>query len=253
MCIILSCDPHCRPDAETLRRCWDSNPDGGGVMWCEGGKVEIVKGLMTFRDLLAAVDYAPDDSPLVVHMRIGTSGGYGAEVTHPYPITSKIDALHALDVESTYGIAHNGVLPYPTDDAAGISDTVYYVQHVVAKIATKKSVRKRGGICQCHTAKRRLADTSKGSRLALLDYMGNVLLVGHGWQTVTTGIQASNGTWRTPRWGRYYSFLDDADDDGDALAWDDDGLPYYSDSCKWCDAWDDCKSWGPMCLSDARW
>ena len=253
MCIILSCDPHCRPDAETLRRCWDSNPDGGGVMWCEGGKVEIVKGLMTFRDLLAAVDYAPAESPLVVHMRIGTSGGYGAEVTHPYPITSKIDALHALDVESTYGIAHNGVLPYPTDDAAGISDTVYYVQHVVSKIAAKKSVRKRGGICQCHTAKRRLADTSKGSRLALLDYMGHVLLIGAGWETVTPGIQASNGTWRAPRWGRYYSFLDDDDADADELALDDDGLPYYSDSCTWCDAWDDCKAWGPMCLSDTRW
>lgn len=253
MCIILSCDAHKRPDAETLRRCWDSNPDGGGVMWCEGGKVEIVKGLMSFRDLLAAVDYAPPESPLVVHMRIGTSGGYGAEVTHPYPITSKIDALHALDVESTYGIAHNGVLPYPTDDAAGISDTVYYVQHVVAKIAAKKSVRKRGGICQSRAAKRRLADTSKGSRLALLDYMGHVLLVGAGWETVTPGIQASNGTWRAPRWGRHYSFWDDADD---ALAWDDDAddsATYYADACRWCDAWADCKFWGPMCQGGATW
>lgn len=249
MCIILACEPGKRPSDDILSNCWHANPDGAGVMWAEGGRVEIVKGLMSFGDLAAAVRYAPKDSPLVVHMRIGTSGGYGPEVTHPYPVSSDLAQLHALDVECPVGIAHNGVLPYPTDDASGVSDTVYYVSHVVAPLSRRRGIRKRGGLCLAHAAKRELARTSKGSRLALMDGGGDVLLVGAGWQGVADGIRASNGSWRhapAPTWYRYTSAWDDFDDFDD---YDDLAFKMDEWGCYGCPCYDDCrKSGAPYCF-----
>lgn len=257
MCIILACEANRRPTNQIINQCWDVNPDGGGVMWAEGGHVEIAKGLMSPDDLIAAVRYAPKDSPLVIHMRIGTSGGYGAEVTHPYPVTDRLDALHALDVDCSCGIAHNGILPYPTDDAAGISDTVYYVSHVVAPLSRRRGVRRVGGLCKSRKARRTLAATSKGSRLALLDGSGALIMVGDGWGDVTTGIHASNDSWRgAGYWYGYKTYTPAAWYDDDA--WDDDPgqLALFESvadqmdawGCDICDCYDDCRKLGPCCF-----
>lgn len=266
MCIILACKPHRRPTADVLRTCWAHNPDGGGIMWAERGHVEISKGLMTRGDLERAIAQVPEDAPLIIHMRIGTSGGFGPEVTHPYPVTDGLEALHALDVECAVGIAHNGVLPYPTDTARGVSDTVYYVSHVVAPLAHKRTTRRAGGLLRSHKALRRLKVTSRGSRLALLDGSGDVRLIGDGWQGVCPGIQASNSSWREYRTAAYgsrwlYGWDDDDEGDGagswliddEAAAWDE-----YTDrwrvmdawGCGICDAYHDCMAAGPCCIPD---
>ena len=140
MCIILACKPGCRPTSDVLENCWYSNPDGAGAMWCEGGKVRISKGYMRFRDVQSLMGEIPDESPLVLHFRIGTSGGHSERVTHPYPVTTDLDCLHALDLECPVGIAHNGVLPYPHDDAREVSDTIAYVQTVVAPLSIAVSI-----------------------------------------------------------------------------------------------------------------
>lgn len=249
MCIILACKPGHRPSDDVISTCWDNNPDGAGVAWAQGGRVEIAKGLMSLSELRAALRYVPDASPLVVHMRIGTSGGYGAEVTHPYPVTSDLGALHALDIECGCAIAHNGVLPYPTDDAAGVSDTVYYVGHVVSKIARSRAVRRHGGLAVSRSAYTRLAKTSRGSRLCILDGAGNMRLIGDGWQGVARGVEASNSSWRASRWvglrSWYGCSLYGDEDDGSFF-----GCPEYEDyaGCAGCDGLDGCLRYGPMCF-----
>lgn len=199
MCIILSCDKNTRPDAKVLRTCWENNPDGAGVMYASGGVVHGHKGLMTLDDLLEAVAEVPDGVPLVIHFRIGTSGGLSAGVTHPYPVSESIADLHATEWSSPIGIAHNGVLSgQRIDNAAGVSDTVAYIRDFVAPLACRKD-----GNLVCAKAKRRLKETSKGSRLCIMEGDGRVMLTGSGWNPVCPGINASNTSWKAIRWSRY--------------------------------------------------
>lgn len=236
MCIILSCRPGARPTDEVVEECWLNNPDGAGIMYPEGGMVVGHKGLMTLGALREAMSSVPEDAPLVVHFRIGTSGGLTPEVTHPYPVSRELSALHATDWEAPLGIAHNGVLlDMPTDEANGMSDTVAYVRDVVWPL----SRRKHGNLTHSSKAKAVLKRTSEGSRLAVMGSDGSVTLTGAGWNSVAKGIQASNGTWRPwrPRRGRVRN----------ALAW----LP---DGCVGCPMSYECDdaAFVPLCLDVAE-
>lgn len=241
MCIILTCDANRRPTAETIETCWCGNPDGAGYAYATGAGVVISKGYMTLHDFTSALADVPGDVPLILHFRIGTSGGYGPEVTHPYPVTSDLTALHALDVECPVAIAHNGILPYDSDDAAGVSDTVAYIQRVVSRMARQRLVRDHGGLCKSTKARRALRRTSQGSRLALIDAAGHLLRIGDGWETITPGVYASNGGWR-PIKARYASRHG-------AFGYSDRASDYYDlpDYCSWCDAYEYCKETGPFC------
>ena len=241
MCIILTCDSNHRPTASTIDTCWHGNPDGAGYAYATGSEVVISKGYMALRDFKAALSRVPETAPLILHFRIGTSGGYGPEVTHPYPVTSDLAALHALDVECPVAIAHNGILPYDADDERGISDTVAYVMRVVSRVARQRPVRDHGGLCKSPKARRALRRTSQGSRLALIDAAGHLLRIGDGWETVAPGVYASNSSWR-PYKARYSSLYGAFDyDECDADYYE---LPNY---CYGCDAYDYCKEEGPFC------
>lgn len=238
MCIILTCDANRRPDAETLETCWHVNPDGAGYAYATGSEVVISKGYMTLAEFEHALSRVPDDAPLILHFRIGTSGGYGPEVTHPYPVTSDLTALHALDVEAPVAIAHNGILPYASDDRRGVSDTIAYIQSVVSRVASQRPVIDHGGLCTSAKARHALRRTSQGSRLALIDASGHLLRIGEGWETVSPGVYASNSGWRLKAhygsiYGRFGSHYEDAYE-----------LPEY---CYGCDAYDYCSETGPFC------
>lgn len=241
MCIILTCDSNHRPTASTIDTCWHGNPDGAGYAYATGSEVVISKGYMTLPDFKLALSRVPEAAPLILHFRIGTSGGYGPEVTHPYPVTSDLAALHALEVECPVAIAHNGILPYDADDERGISDTVAYVMRVVSRVARQRPVRDHGGLCKSTKARRALRRTSQGSRLALIDAAGHLLRIGDGWETVEPGVYASNGSWRPfkARYGSLYGAF--SYDECDAGYYE---LPTY---CYGCDAYDYCKEEGPFC------
>lgn len=240
MCIILTCDANRRPTAETIDTCWCGNPDGAGYAYATGTDVIISKGYMTLTDFEHALASVPTDVPLILHFRIGTSGGYGPEVSHPYPVTSDLTALHALEVECPVAIAHNGMLPYATDDAAGVSDTVAYIQRVVSRVARQRTVREHGGLCKSAKARRALRRTSQGSRLALIDAAGHLLRIGDGWETVTPGVYASNSGWRPIKtsYASLYGNFGYADCE--------DYYDLYS-YCYGCDAYEYCKETGPLC------
>lgn len=202
MCVILACQPNERPTEDVLTTCWSANPDGGGFMWSDGHMVHGRKGFMTLDALLNALTAVPDDAPLAIHMRIGTSGGYDERVTHPYPVTDSLAALHATEWASPLGIAHNGVIPgMPTDDKAGISDTVAYVRDVVAPLAA-------GGNLISSFSLDDLEKSSAGSRLCIMTGKGGVALTGSGWNSVAYGIKASNKSWmaRKLKWSELFAY-----------------------------------------------
>lgn len=240
MCIIIACDSNHRPDDRTITRSWLANPDGGGMMWADGQTVHISKGYMRLDEYMDAIHAVPVDCPLVLHMRIGTSGGYGPEVTHPYPVTDDLNALHALDVDCPVGIAHNGVLPCKSDDVAGVSDTVAYIMQVVAPLARSRKVQAQGGLAVSQAARKRLKATSRGSRLAVLDAQGHMRMTGEGWQSMGKGLHASNGSWRQTAWHRWIDCdVEDVCDD-----WDMADLPTI---CEDCQEYRECLYYGPWC------
>ena len=213
-------------------------------MWVQDERVMISKGYMYLEDLKRSIDAVPIDSPLVIHCRIGTSGGYDERVTHPFCITDKVDLLHCLDVEAPVGIAHNGVLPYQSDDKAGISDTMRYIMDVVYPLSKRPDVVETGGLAVSKTAINTLRKTSRGSRLCVLDAFGHMTRIGKGWSTISPGVYASNRSWADTwyKWATHATAYDE--DFYEGFYEDSSGLV---DGCRLCDAYEDCKRWGAIC------
>lgn len=133
MCIIAYKKPGISlPDKGTLAACFDSNPDGAGLLIRrpDAKQVEIHKGFMTFDDFFNFVSSAVAPADLAVyHFRIATSGGINPGACHPFPVSSKVPELKALDIRSRYGFAHNGILG---QGAHGLSDTMLYIKDSLA-------------------------------------------------------------------------------------------------------------------------
>jgi len=78
MCIALVAEAGKRPTKKALFSGWTANRDGGGFAYVNDGEVKIEKGFMVYNEFEKALEAALDtneDSPFLIHMRIGTSGG----------------------------------------------------------------------------------------------------------------------------------------------------------------------------------
>ena len=261
MCIILTCEPNCRPKDDVIETCFSNNPDGAGLMWIEDGMVQTSKGYDDAESLLDMVHCVPLTSPLCIHMRIATSGGIDAGVCHPFPLCYDMTALHAGDVECSAALMHNGVIAsMPTDDDAGISDTVSFVVSVVTPLY------RAGNDITSKAFKRRIRRAAPKNRFAILTSDGTVSRIGDGWECVDRGIYASNDSWRYERifargnFNQYYNFnaygFYDRDDRGEYAPYGD----YYDefihtaefeqtmcDMCGECINLGTCIAYGPMC------
>lgn len=213
MCIIAAIEKGGRlPDADTIRVMWTNNPDGAGLMWADGDKVYGVKGLMTLEAFGAALRAVPAGAAAVLHFRIATSGGVRPEMCHPWPITSDPAALVATTWAGPYGLAHNGVLHGL--GCKDLSDTGEFVRDVAAPLLD---------MCRDLLDKRAVSimrAASAGSRLALLDGSGRLVLTGDGWEEGPDGVMYSNPGYLPRKWIMYnwdgwdaYQIDSDADDD----------------------------------------
>ncbi|MBQ3339812.1 MAG: hypothetical protein IJG82_09535 [Atopobiaceae bacterium] len=243
MCIILTCKPNTRPSSDLVANCFYNNPDGAGIMWVENGRVQTSKGYMSEDALEKAIASVPKESPLVIHMRIATSGGVSAGTCHPFPVSKSLTVLHAENTECDAAVAHNGVIKgMHTNAKLGVSDTVTFVSDVIARMWRRdnKVTRKM---------KRRISAAAPNNRFAILTKSGNVYRIGDGWESVSPGIEASNSSWRYSR----LSYVDDLD-------WADVKYDYYRDSgysasyrdvfdfwCKDCPNCATCLAYGACC------
>lgn len=242
MCIILTCEPKVRPSLDLIYDCFFTNPDGAGIMWCEGGFVRTAKGFMDEISLIEAIDEVPIESPLVIHMRIATSGGVTVGTCHPFPVSDDLELLHASLTRCPVAIAHNGVIAnMPTDKNHGISDTISFVSGIVTDL-----LRKSNGVVT-NEVKSAIREAAPGNRFAIMTGNGKVFRMGSGWETVTTGIEASNSTWR-------YAYLSSYDWDDYLVDYGND-VPEYGPEFEWvfdslcgcCKAKASCMMWGPTC------
>lgn len=175
------------PSIETLKSCWDANPDGAGLAWRTDGKfpIHIEKGFMKwkeFKDYWYAAGIDKYTGDLFIHFRITTHGGTSDGNTHPFPISNSDTVLKSLSLSSHYALMHNGVLPI-TPDNKNISDTM-----MLSKLIA------RGGFeAQIEHTLNLLEEFVGTNKIAVMTADG-VKLIGV-WQDVD-GVKFSNLHWQ---------------------------------------------------------
>ena len=164
------------PDQKKLTTMWANNSDGAGFMYPHDGQVLIQKGYMTLEDLLAALKDISKQlnitaTPIVLHFRIGTSGGNTAENTHPFPVTSHVAALQKTRGHVPLAVAHNGIIDIRPRKKE-ISDTMEYTASILAPLYQLKPDFYK------HAPGRELIYNTSQSKLVFMDGQGHVETVG---------------------------------------------------------------------------
>lgn len=92
MCYFTITKPNVKLPINLLEYHYRNNPDGCGFAFINNGKLEIEKGFFDFDEFAYALKKVPKESPVICHLRQGTSGGVNKENCHPF----YIDENHAL-------------------------------------------------------------------------------------------------------------------------------------------------------------
>ena len=175
MCIICVSPRKVRqPSMSTIRQMFLRNPDGAGFMCARDGVVRISKGYMDVDSYIAAIRaerFTAKDA-VVYHFRISTQAGVNPEMTHPFPLSNKLEHMKALDVTCGCGVAHNGIIRLTTDPTnEEYSDTALFIARYLFEIIRRpKDLKNPRVLAYIH----RLA----GSKLAIMDKSGYIATVG---------------------------------------------------------------------------
>ena len=175
MCIICVSKSGVRqPTVTELNTMFRNNPDGAGYMVARHGMVSISKGYMDFGEFLNAVrrEHFTERDSVVYHFRISTQAGVNPEMTHPFPLSNRLERMEKLDTTCRIGVAHNGVIRLTADpDNRRYSDTARVItQYLRVLIQRREDLRDR-----------RVLDTVWNlaqSKFAIMDGGGYVATVG---------------------------------------------------------------------------
>ena len=174
------------PSEETLRHCWDNNPDGAGFAFAHEGNVFIKKGFMTWDNFINSFKFWDNkinfkNKGLLIHFRIATHGGTNASMTHPFPIETDEGALSKPEYITLYAVVHNGIISLTSSKASrtqGISDTAIFIRDYLSLIAKNKRWFNNPNNIE-------LIEKLIDSKMAILDRYGNIKM--------TSGFDADNG------------------------------------------------------------
>ena len=200
------------PSWNTLKNCFNNNPDGAGFMFADEFGVHVYKGFMdwqSFKNALKPHKLKGFSYPFVVHFRITTHGGTSKEMTQPFPLTSDEKTLRKLNSNCKVGVAHNGIIPL-TCDAKNMSDTAKFVKEYMTALIDNSKYYKNPRIPE-------IIEELINSKMCILSNDGHVEILGNGWEKVD-GIYYSNGTYRKSYYTKLYGSYMHDDDWGDA--WD---------------------------------
>ena len=199
MCIICVSPKRVRqPNVTTIRRMFRNNPDGAGYMVARDGKVIISKGFMNVDEYIEAIraEHFTAKDPVVYHFRISTQAGVNPEMTHPFPLSNRIEHMKVLDVECSCGVAHNGIIRLTTDrNNREYSDTALFIANYLSLIIREPGDLKDERVL---TLIHRLA----GSKLAIMDGDGYIATVGE--YINQKGLLFSNTSFETDTYYRRF-------------------------------------------------
>lgn len=124
MCVIVHKSKGIDITEETLRLCWQHNPNGAGFMYWDNGLV-IKKGFMKFKAFYENYLLSkPHDKEIVIHFRLASHGLISPEQTHPFQVQDM-------------GIVHNGIITIADEKEievkGGQSDTMLFCK-ILAKL-----------------------------------------------------------------------------------------------------------------------
>lgn len=115
MCILIAKPKNVKmPSEETMKNCWESNPDGAGIAWSDGHKLFLRKGFMKWNDFIK--EYRTlnlNNFDAIIHFRIATHGTVKPSNTHPFNVSDRIVA------------GHNGILPITPEGDWTDSETFF--------------------------------------------------------------------------------------------------------------------------------
>ena len=138
----------------TLKECYDSNPDGAGFMYAEDKQLHIQKGFFSLKDFYK--EYVKhQDKKAVLHFRIKTHGKIDTTNCHPFAVNNAI------------GFVHNGIINGFGD--TDHSDTIGFNNNVLQPL-----VNKWGNLAIFQDPLKDLIEARIGySKLIFLDRHGN--------------------------------------------------------------------------------
>lgn len=239
------------PSTDTLRACWDNNPDGAGIMWAASDHVSIRKGFMAWPDFLEALDEVTSsidvkDTPMALHFRIATHGAVVPGCCHPFAVKGSFAKMRATKIDASVGFMHNGTLSgLQTDDAT--SDSMAFAKSVLVPLKAMSN-----DFLGDKRALRIIEGSTQGSRFLLMSKNGTVRLFGN-W-VEDHGILYSNGNFK-PRFAYEPTlFSNSAYDAWAAFANLDDDLTRYGmfEACKDCPMILECAEYLPVCTDEVQ-
>lgn len=184
------------PGREILQRCFNNNDDGAGYMFNDNENVIIKKGFTAFDTFYKqlkddAKQYDFRNKNVILHFRIGTSGGLNKNKTHPFILTNKSKLINKYNggaLTCDVGVVHNGVL----NDYVygGLSDTQNFIKDFLYDVYysdLKENIKNKI-----------IKNELNGNKLIILDKKGNVKKYGDF--IYDNGVYYSNTSYKD----RYY-------------------------------------------------
>lgn len=122
MCVIIHKPAGKNISYQRLKKCWDSNPHGAGLMWVDDSVLKIKKGFLRFKDFYKFYELVKNKN-LVIHFRYASEGIVNSENTHPFNT-----------FDGKLGMCHNGTIK---------SD---FISAILKKFTKKKKTAKNDDI-----------------------------------------------------------------------------------------------------------
>lgn len=175
MCVIcISAAGVRQPRIYELRAMWDTNPHGAGFMFAPagGGMVEVHKGFMTFDDFVSELERhsLTEDQATVYHFRISTQAGINPAMTHPFPLSGKLQNMRVLDYRARCAVAHNGIISKTSNGDPEFSDTALYIAEYMSS-----DLHNPTDVTQKYL---KFLEEDTRSKWAILDFTGKVKTAG---------------------------------------------------------------------------
>ena len=211
MCIIVAKEKNIAiPTNDILENCFNNNNDGVGLAYSYNNKIYFKKGIMTFKELTNYLDKLKENLKdrelkkvsMIIHFRIGTSGGINKEKTHPFIISNKYKLLNKLDninLDLDLVMCHNGILSNFTYNKE-LSDTQNFIRDVIYPLYKHdKEFYKKNYINNLlyHII-------GNNNKLAFLSKDGTITLINKKAFTKENGVYYSNTTYKKSY--NYYNY-----------------------------------------------
>lgn len=168
---------------ETLKNCWNANPDGAGFMFSKNKKLVVIKGLMNFETFLETYE-EHKSKECILHFRIRTHGASDAYNTHPFLIDENL------------GMVHNGIMSnICTKSDQTKSDTWHFTETHLAQF------RKDNPLFFLNPHYKDIIESFIGySKLIFMDNLGNVEIFNESKGFWNSKCWFSNSSWETPKY-----------------------------------------------------